>query len=310
MVKFFVPPESRGHSLLGKTAPDFKFVDLDGKPVTPESLAGKVAVLDFWATWCGPCRESLPKLEKVREQFKDNPKVAFYAVSVDEPKVENKELAKTFEDLKVRPADPSRHRASRPPRFKFRGIPTMFIIDDKGVVQDCEAGVNPETRRRVCRQKIEKLLAGENIYEKSLKEYQDQIDNCGSMRRRARRRADERKPTPASRQEETIALPEAKMAPRSEPATFKLTPLWKCAEVKSPGNILVVGGKNGPARLLVVEDWNSVAEVGLDGKLIAPHKLNLAEERVRRQPPRRRRRRRQSLRGRLPHRPAALPRAR
>ena len=48
--------------------------------------------------------------------------------------------------------------------------------------------------------------------------------------------------------------------------------------MKSPGNILVVGGKSGPARLLVVENWNSVAEVGLDGKLIALHKLNLDEK--------------------------------
>ena len=67
------------------------------------------------------------------------------------------------------------------------------------------------------------------------------------------------------------------MAPRSEPATFKLTPLWKCAEVKSPANILAVNEKNGPARLLVVEGFKSMAEVGLDGKLIAMHKLRLDE---------------------------------
>ncbi len=47
--------------------------------------------------------------------------------------------------------------------------------------------------------------------------------------------------------------------------------------MKSPGNVLVLSDKNGPARLAVVENWKSVAEVGLDGKLIALHKLKLAD---------------------------------
>ena len=101
IVRFFVPPEIAYLQLLGKKVPDFTFYDLDGKPVTPESLAGKVGVLDFWATWCPPCRESLPNLEKVYQRYKDNPKLAFYAVSVDDPKEDNKTLVKTFEDLKV-----------------------------------------------------------------------------------------------------------------------------------------------------------------------------------------------------------------
>ena len=54
-----------------------------------------------------------------------------------------------------------------------------------------------------------------------------------------------------------LKLPEAKTAPRSQPTTMKLTPLWKCAEVKSPGNILVLGGDKRPARLAVVEGWKS-----------------------------------------------------
>ena len=106
VVKFLVPPELSDllHTaeLLGKPAPDLKFSDVDGKPVTLESMAGKNVVLDFWATDCLPCRESLPKLEKVREQFKDNSKVAFFAVSVDGPEVPTKKLVAYFEESRVR----------------------------------------------------------------------------------------------------------------------------------------------------------------------------------------------------------------
>jgi hypothetical protein len=67
------------------------------------------------------------------------------------------------------------------------------------------------------------------------------------------------------------------MTSRSLPTAFKLAPLWKCAGLKSPGNLLVVQNGTGPVRLLVIEAWKSVAEVGLDGKVIAVHKLNVAD---------------------------------
>ena len=128
--------------------PDFTFYDLDGKPVTPESLAGKVAVLDFWATWCPPCRESLPNLEKVYQRYKDNPKVAFYAVSVDDPKADNKMLVKTFEDLKVH-VPILRDTDKTAAALKFSGIPTMFIIGRRRDRAGLRGRRRSETRRRV-----------------------------------------------------------------------------------------------------------------------------------------------------------------
>ena len=162
IVQFLVPPDIA--QLLGKPVPNFKFVDLAGKPVTPASLAGKVAVVDFWATWCGPCRQSLPNLQKVYEQYKKNPKVAFYAVSVDRPKITNSEVAKTFEELKV-DVPIVRETNLRGDIFKTQGaIPSTFIIDAKGIVQDCESGANPRLAE-VLPEKLDKLLAGRNIYE-------------------------------------------------------------------------------------------------------------------------------------------------
>ena len=54
-------------SLIGQPAPDFSLTDLDGKTVQLSSLKGKVVLLDFWATWCGPCKLSLPHLQKVAD---------------------------------------------------------------------------------------------------------------------------------------------------------------------------------------------------------------------------------------------------
>ncbi|MCD4726887.1 MAG: redoxin family protein, partial [Pirellulales bacterium] len=273
IVKFFLPPPMR---MLGKKVPNLQFVDLDGKPVTLESLTGKVVLLDFWATWCGPCRQSLPNLEKIRQRYKDDPKVAFFAVSVDEPQTDNKVLVKTFEDLKVGVPilrDPKQSAAA----LQFTGIPTLFVIGEDGVVQHCEIGGNPRIAE-VLPAKIDALLAGENIYEKSLREFDEQMEAYAKMVEA--QLSSEGEASSDKRVLEEQALPEVKTAPRSDPARLKLAPLWKCAEVKSPGNILVVRDGDGPARLMVVENWKSVAEVGLDGKLIALHKLELGDNEI------------------------------
>ena len=63
-----------------RPAPSLSFVTLDGRPVTPESLRGRVVILAFWASWCSPCQQELPELQNLYEQNRNNPKVAFYAV--------------------------------------------------------------------------------------------------------------------------------------------------------------------------------------------------------------------------------------
>jgi hypothetical protein len=156
--------------------------------------------------------------------------------------------------------------------FRFAGIPTMFIIGADGVVQDCETGLRPKLAEELP-EKLGKLLAGENIYEKPLKDYEEELLKYGKMLE-ASAQGDS---TTTEQPSDERKVPEVKTADRTEPTHIKLTPLWKCSDLKAPGNILILSRKGGPTRLAVVEGWKSIAEIGLDGKLIAMHTLKLAE---------------------------------
>ncbi len=67
----------------GEPAPSFSAMDSQGQTVELASYEGRVTVLDFWATWCGPCRKAMPHVQALHEQYADNPDVAVVGVHVD-----------------------------------------------------------------------------------------------------------------------------------------------------------------------------------------------------------------------------------
>jgi len=71
-------------ALAGKPAPELSVTTLDGKTVTLESLKGKTVLLDFWATWCPPCRVDTPVLDKLHEKY--GSQLAIVGLSIGEPR--------------------------------------------------------------------------------------------------------------------------------------------------------------------------------------------------------------------------------
>jgi len=269
-VKFFAMPSPE--QLLGKKVPDFKIFGIDGNEITPQTLEGKIAVMDFWATWCSPCREGMPHLQEVYEKYKDNDKIAFLVVSVDDPKMDREKLISTLAEWKVTIPLARDLESNAGIGLRFDGIPTTVVIDAKGTVQLAHSGVDPELNVKLP-QTIDKLLAGEDVYQEALDEYIKQRKLREERMEAAAKAADVE---PGSTVEEH-SIPQARIAPQSAPKNFKLMPAWKCDELRQPGNILAVTGEDGKTRLLVVNSWKSVAEVSLDGKLIADHALELEQ---------------------------------
>ena len=72
-------------SLIAKRAPDPTFKDLDGHSQKLSAMRGQIVVLNFWATWCGPCQEELPRLSRIAASYSGKP-ISFVFISIDAPK--------------------------------------------------------------------------------------------------------------------------------------------------------------------------------------------------------------------------------
>src|ERR1700676_3830745 len=121
-------------------APEFKLDGIDGRPLSLASVRGKVILLNFWATWCGPCRAEIPDLIALQQKYKDQLQIIGLTVDEDDAAVVKQVVAESGINYPV---------AISPPevRMEYGGIaalPTSFVLDTQGrVVQKHEGLRNP-----------------------------------------------------------------------------------------------------------------------------------------------------------------------
>jgi peroxiredoxin/outer membrane lipoprotein-sorting protein len=138
---------------VGTPAPDFQVTESDGKVVHLSDFKGKTVILDFWATWCGPCQASMPHLESVYKQVQGQ-NVAVLGVCVWDQKTAYDQWVKANIGTKYTfpvAYDP----AGRGPKsiagslYKVVGIPTQYVIDKNGKVAAASIGYNGDTDHRL-----------------------------------------------------------------------------------------------------------------------------------------------------------------
>ena len=117
-------------SSMGK-APDFTLPDLDGKPFSLSSTAGKVVLIDFWATWCPPCRMGVPELQELYDRYKAKGLV-IVGVSLDQGGAADVRPFVKANDVTYPVVIGDQRVANL--YGGIRGIPTMFVVDRAGNV--------------------------------------------------------------------------------------------------------------------------------------------------------------------------------
>jgi thiol-disulfide isomerase/thioredoxin len=121
-----------------RLAPPFKATTMDGQTVSIDDFQGKVVLLDFWAVWCGPCREALPHMKKIAAKFQGEPFVML-SVSLDDDEDKWKAFVAangmTWMQTRAGGWD-----GALPKMFNVKAIPHTFTIDSNGVLQDEEIG--------------------------------------------------------------------------------------------------------------------------------------------------------------------------
>lgn len=130
---------SRDPNALVKDPMDFTLTAVDGKPLHLKSLRGKVVVMDFWATWCAPCRVQHPLYEQVKAKFKDRDDVVFVAINTDEdPSVVKPFLEKAGWSNNVYFED------GLSSLLRVSSIPTTIVVDKQGQIFTRMNGFVPE----------------------------------------------------------------------------------------------------------------------------------------------------------------------
>lgn len=136
---------------LGKPAPEFTLLDTDGKAVRLADFRGKVVLLNFWATWCAPCRQEFPELVKTYRN--GGGQVVVIGINMQENREQVREFADEYgADFPIL-IDPKAEAAEA---YRLLGLPSSYFIDQQGVLREQHFGL---LKREIIEDKIEKTRA-------------------------------------------------------------------------------------------------------------------------------------------------------
>lgn len=162
------PPDYTSDNGVGKRLPALELEPLtgDGKPVTLEKLAGRVAVINFWGTWCPPCRDEFPEIARLYDALRDNPGACVLAVSCgpggeEDPKALRREttefVAQSGYEMPTYSDPNETTRAAFDQVAGLRVFPTTCVIDREGLIRGVWRGYSPGVTREI-KGLVEELL--------------------------------------------------------------------------------------------------------------------------------------------------------
>lgn len=153
--------EMRERMKEGNPAPEFTFQNEKGKTVSIKKLKGKMIVLDFWASWCGPCRKEIPNVKKYYAEYKDKG-VQFLSVSIDAKKDAWTKALKEEQMPWMQGWTPDAGKTVMN-TYQFGGIPFIILIDKEGNIY------RKNLRGEEIKAAIDDLLAGKKVEKKVVK---------------------------------------------------------------------------------------------------------------------------------------------
>jgi len=138
----------------GQTAPNLTLKKLDNTSFQISDLKGEVVYVDFWATWCPPCRKSFPWMEEMHQRYKD---LGFQvvAISLDNKRGVIDQFLKTMDTSFTIAHDPGGESATA---FKVKGMPSSYLIDRRGNIHKAHMGFNDRDKATL-ESEIKNLIA-------------------------------------------------------------------------------------------------------------------------------------------------------